>query len=165
MRPAPFSLASCSSTTVLSWKIDQQDIDKLEMAQGLLTSANAAAVQPYSCKQLPGRNLYEYSLGQPIADMPVSQQKAADQVENASKWLLCIPPCFGMCCVATHRFWLQAFRTLNKAAMSVLTILAKSPYLKLRADAFDGILDDAVQDPGKVSSSKLHAIRYQKCDR
>jgi len=55
---------------------------------------------------------------------------------------------------------LQAFHVLKKTANAVLTALAKSPFLKIKANSFDSILEDPVLDPGVVSCSSLDVIHY-----
>ncbi len=55
---------------------------------------------------------------------------------------------------------LQAFHILKKTANAVLTALAKSPFLKLKANSFDSILEDPVLDPGMVSCSSLDVVHY-----
>ncbi len=42
----------------------------------------------------------------------------------------------------------------------MLTALAKSPILKIKANSFDSILEDPVMDPGVVSCSSLDVVHY-----
>lgn len=112
-------------------RLVEQDGERLGMVQTLLKdnvdeiNTDKAALQP--SKQFPGRDVYEYSLGQNMSTMPLSVQKTAP----------------------------QAFHILKKTANAVLTALAKSPFLKLKANSFDSILEDPVLDPGMVSCSSL----------
>ena len=55
---------------------------------------------------------------------------------------------------------LQAFHILKKTVNTVLTALAKSPFLKIKANSFDSILEDPVLDPGMVSCSSLDVAHY-----
>jgi len=49
---------------------------------------------------------------------------------------------------------------LKRTAAAVLTALAKSPILKIKANSFDSILEDPVMDPGVVSCSSLDVVHY-----
>ncbi|DBA92677.1 TPA: hypothetical protein ACH3X1_002889 [Trebouxia sp. C0004] len=54
----------------------------------------------------------------------------------------------------------QAFRVFEKTANTVVTALAKSSFLKIKANSFDNILEDPVLDPGMVSCSSLDVVHY-----
>lgn len=65
-------------------RLVEQDGERLGMVQTLLKdnvdeiNTDKAALQP--SKQFPGRDVYEYSLGQNMSTMPLSVQKTAPQV-------------------------------------------------------------------------------------
>ncbi|KAL0035556.1 hypothetical protein WJX77_011821 [Trebouxia sp. C0004] len=86
-------------------------------------------------KQFPGRDVYEYSVGQNMSTMPLSVQKTAP----------------------------QAFRVFEKTANTVVTALAKSSFLKIKANSFDNILEDPVLDPGMVSWSPGFPSKAAAC--
>jgi len=68
--------------------LDHLDVEKLETTQAVLKEhaiawdgvEDEASLRP--SKQLPGRDLYEYSLGQAMHQMPMSMQKTAPQVDK-----------------------------------------------------------------------------------
>ena len=146
-------------------QLAQVDTEKLETLQAILkekavewsTGADEAVLQP--SKQLPGRDIYEYSLGQEVYDLPVSLQKTTPGVPGVQ--ILTDQHWIPLACQFSYACAVQAFGVLNNAAKVMLTALTKSPYLGTKSTVFDSVLDDPMLDPGQVSSSCLDAIYYE----
>ena len=87
-------------------RLVEQDAKRLGMAQTLLKdnvdaiNTDKAALQP--SKQFPGRDVYEYSVGQNMSTVPLSLQKTAPQVCMPSEVLL-------------PRSWLSLLSLLQRA--------------------------------------------------
>jgi len=87
-------------------RLVEQDGERLGTLQALLkdsvdeSNPNKAALQP--SKQFPGRDIYEYSVGQNMSTMPLSVHKTAPQVCMFTEVML-------------RRSWLSLLSSLKRA--------------------------------------------------
>ncbi len=115
-------------------RLVEQDAEMLGMAQTLLKdnvdaiNTDKAALQP--SKQFPGRDVYEYSVGQNMSTVPLSLQKAAPQVCVLMK--SCCPNCGfpSFPCYRGHSLDLAGIPYFEKDSCSCVDSIGKVPTFK-----------------------------------